>query len=154
SLNWYYSQIDMRIWNIAGETTNVSESAHADINREGKGLNLLNAIKKAQKFDNMKFTTCAIQDKYGVPKTGKNNGPIAKATQSIKTPNKQLTNKKKRNKSISNESNEDLLTQLERQISLDECQLELEERKERLKEQKLLNYERARELGVEKELGY
>ncbi|CAG8621255.1 8209_t:CDS:1, partial [Scutellospora calospora] len=45
SLNWYYSQIDMRIWNIAGETMNISKSAHADINHEGKELNLLNAIK-------------------------------------------------------------------------------------------------------------
>ncbi|CAG8471127.1 39254_t:CDS:2 [Gigaspora margarita] len=103
-----------------GETTNAAEFAHADINCEEKGLNLMNAVKKliyniilfiirAQKFDNRKFMTCAIQDRC---------------------------------KSISNESNEEgSLTQIERQISLEE-------------EQKLLNYERARELGVEKELGY
>ncbi|KAF0333005.1 cobalamin biosynthesis protein cobt [Gigaspora margarita] len=134
SLNHCYSQIDITTLNIIGETTNAAESAHADINREGKGLNLMNAIKRAQKFDNRKFITCAIQDRYGVTKTGRNNGPIAKAAQSIKR--------------------HDSLTQLERQISLEERQLELEERKERLREQKLLNYERARELGVEKELGY
>ncbi|CAG8811180.1 17340_t:CDS:2, partial [Racocetra persica] len=57
------------------------------------------------------------QDKYEVAKTGKNNGPVAKATQSIKlydkkrAPKKQLTNKKKHNKSIVNEE-EDLLTLL------------------------------------------
>ncbi|CAG8836461.1 38935_t:CDS:1, partial [Gigaspora margarita] len=37
-----------------------------------------------QKFDNRKFITCAIQDIYGVTKTRRNNGSIAKAAQSIK----------------------------------------------------------------------
>ncbi|CAG8816184.1 13208_t:CDS:2 [Gigaspora margarita] len=120
SLNHCYSQIDITKWNIIGETTNAAESAHADIN--------------SQKFDNRKFITCTIQDRYGVTKTGRNNGPIAKAAQSIKrhdkkrTSKKQLTNKNKCSKSISNESNEeDSLTQLESQISLEERQLELEE---------------------------
>ncbi|CAG8559090.1 10819_t:CDS:10 [Cetraspora pellucida] len=36
----------------------------------------------------------------------------------------------------------------------EERQLEIEERKERLREAKLLNYEKARRLGIEKELGY
>ncbi|CAG8775076.1 7459_t:CDS:2, partial [Racocetra persica] len=103
---------------IEGETTNVAESAHADINREGKGLNLINAIEKALRFDNRKFITCTVQDKYGVAKT-----------------------------------EEDSLTLLERQIALEEWRLELEERKEKLREKKLLNYEKARELGVEEELG-
>ncbi|CAG8791878.1 3822_t:CDS:2, partial [Gigaspora rosea] len=98
------------------------------------------------------------QDKYGVVKTSRNNGPVAKATQSIKrhdkkrAPKKQLTNKKKRNKSSVNEEG-DSLTLLERQIALEERRLELEERKEKLREKKLLNYEKAHELGVEEELG-
>ncbi|KAF0489081.1 cobalamin biosynthesis protein cobt [Gigaspora margarita] len=81
SLNRHYSQIDITIWCIAGETTNVAKSAHADINHEGKGLNLINAIEKALRFDNRKFMICTVQDKYGVAKTGRNNGPVAKATQ-------------------------------------------------------------------------
>ncbi|CAG8820067.1 9804_t:CDS:2, partial [Gigaspora margarita] len=89
----------------------------------------------AQRFDNRKFITCAIQDKYRVTKTEKNKGPISRATISIK-------------------QHEDTLTQLERQISLEEHQLELEERKEKLREKKLINYKKAHELDIEKELGY
>ncbi|CAG8811299.1 28092_t:CDS:2 [Gigaspora margarita] len=59
SLNHCYSQIDITTWNVVGETTNAAEFAYADINCEEKGLNLMNA-------------------------TGRDNGPIAKAAQSIK----------------------------------------------------------------------
>ncbi|KAF0428769.1 hypothetical protein F8M41_005810 [Gigaspora margarita] len=68
SLNHCYSQIDITTWNIVGETTIAAEFAHADINCEEKGLNLMNAVKRliyniisfiisAQKFDNRKFIT-------------------------------------------------------------------------------------------------
>ncbi|CAG8851044.1 24748_t:CDS:1, partial [Gigaspora margarita] len=36
SLNHCYSQIDITIWNIVGETTNAAEFAYADINFEKK----------------------------------------------------------------------------------------------------------------------
>ncbi|CAG8854527.1 12090_t:CDS:2, partial [Gigaspora margarita] len=51
--------------NIVSGTTNATEFAHAGINCEEKGLNLMNAID-------------------GVTKTGRDNSPIAKAAQSIK----------------------------------------------------------------------
>ncbi|CAG8809096.1 22548_t:CDS:2, partial [Dentiscutata erythropus] len=142
-----------------GETTNIAESAHADINRDGKELSLMNAIEK---LDIRKFTTCKIQDKYGIAKTGRNNGPISHALQSIKHYDKKRnqqssTNKNKRIKSNSTKGNstkDNSLSQLEQQILLEERQLEIEERKEKLREKKLQNYEKARELGIEKELGY
>ncbi|CAG8819674.1 20039_t:CDS:2, partial [Dentiscutata erythropus] len=46
SLNQHCSKINTEIWCIVGETTNVAESAHADINRDGKELSLMNAIEK------------------------------------------------------------------------------------------------------------
>ncbi|CAG8808004.1 10895_t:CDS:2, partial [Racocetra persica] len=45
SLNQHCSKINTEIWCIVGETTNVAESAHADINRDGKELSLMNAIE-------------------------------------------------------------------------------------------------------------
>ncbi|CAG8717429.1 8389_t:CDS:2, partial [Scutellospora calospora] len=45
SLNQHCSQIDTLTWCLVGETTNVAESAHADINRDGKELSLMNAIE-------------------------------------------------------------------------------------------------------------
>ncbi|CAG8738553.1 1487_t:CDS:1, partial [Gigaspora rosea] len=46
------------------------------------------------------------------------------------------------------------LSELEQKIWLEEQQLEIEERKEKLREKKLHNYKQTRELGIEKELGY
>ncbi|CAG8658696.1 6466_t:CDS:1, partial [Scutellospora calospora] len=50
--------------------------------------------------------------------------------------------------------NSNSLSQLEQQLLLEERQLEIEERREKLREVKLHNYEKACELGIEKELGY
>ncbi|CAG8612356.1 24201_t:CDS:10 [Racocetra persica] len=132
SLNQHCSKIDTEIWCIVGETTNIAELAHADINRDGKEL--------TRRLDIQKFTTCKIQDKYGIAKTGKNNGQISHASQSIKC--------------YGNSTKDNSLSQLEQQILLEEWQLEIEERKEKLREKKLQNYEKACELGIEKELGY
>ncbi|CAG8852096.1 15495_t:CDS:1, partial [Racocetra persica] len=45
SLSQHCSKVNPKIWYIVGETTNNAESAHADINREGKELSLMNAIE-------------------------------------------------------------------------------------------------------------
>ncbi|CAG8731831.1 44520_t:CDS:2 [Gigaspora margarita] len=151
-------EVNPEIWCIVGKTTDNAESAHADINREGKELSLMNAIEKARKHDMRKYKTCEIQDKYGVAKTGQNNGPIFCALQSVKRHDKKRTLKQKstsnKTKRIKSNSTEKHLLELVQQISLEERKLEIEERKERLRETKLLNYEKARQLGIKKELGY
>ncbi|CAG8780329.1 6720_t:CDS:2, partial [Dentiscutata erythropus] len=93
----------------------------------------------ARRLDMRKYKTCETQDKYGITRTGTNNGPIFRAIQSIKRYDKKCTLKKKstpnkskqiKSKSTSTESTS--LDELERQISLEECRLEIKERKERL----------------------
>ncbi|CAG8622612.1 9542_t:CDS:2, partial [Cetraspora pellucida] len=51
SLNSAYSFINLDIWHITSDNSNVAESCHANINRDGKALSLFNAIlkKKAKK---------------------------------------------------------------------------------------------------------
>ncbi|CAG8842353.1 33861_t:CDS:2, partial [Gigaspora margarita] len=38
-------EINPKIWYIVGKTTNIAESAHADINHNEKELSLINTIK-------------------------------------------------------------------------------------------------------------
>jgi hypothetical protein len=45
----------MEIWNAGDSTSNVIESVHADVNREGVGCTLVGAVKKGQAFDTMKM---------------------------------------------------------------------------------------------------
>lgn len=44
SLNINMSKMERHIWGKYGNYTNIAESAHALINREGKQLNLMSAI--------------------------------------------------------------------------------------------------------------
>lgn len=41
-----YTKMDLEIWNISRNNTNVNESAHYNINLDGTSLSLLAAIKK------------------------------------------------------------------------------------------------------------
>ncbi|CAG8578077.1 18729_t:CDS:10, partial [Racocetra persica] len=84
SLNSEFSFIDTEIWNIAPDNTNVAELCHANINRDGKSLSLLNAIIKAKFYDEKHFTTCNIQKNYGISNTEKNKSLITREKQSIK----------------------------------------------------------------------
>ncbi|CAG8509509.1 7400_t:CDS:2 [Cetraspora pellucida] len=111
-------------WCIAGETTNIAESAHANANREEIQMN-----------------------KYNVPKTDHSSGPVTKATQSIKRlESKQLHSSKgqKRKKPESALLNKKLSptskTTITSNKELDELDIEIAKR-EKLRRLELIDYE-------------
>jgi hypothetical protein len=55
ALCWEKSLIPIEIWNAGDSTSNIIESVHADVNREGVGCTLVGAVKKGQAFDAMKM---------------------------------------------------------------------------------------------------
>jgi len=46
SISLVYSKMSQEVWNLPPHNTNASESAHANINLDGKSLSLLSAILK------------------------------------------------------------------------------------------------------------
>ena len=46
SISLVYSKMSREVWNLPPHNTNASESAHANINLDGKSLSLLSAILK------------------------------------------------------------------------------------------------------------
>ncbi|CAG8642816.1 12835_t:CDS:2, partial [Ambispora leptoticha] len=64
--------------------TNVAESAHANINRDGKNLNLLTAILRARHFDERQYISINIYTKFGIGNSGRDKGVIARTALAIK----------------------------------------------------------------------
>lgn len=58
---WEKSLIPKPIWQVADSTTNVLESLHADVNREGKFCSLVGGVKKGQLFDDMKLGSLEVR---------------------------------------------------------------------------------------------
>ncbi|KIM36354.1 hypothetical protein M413DRAFT_449233 [Hebeloma cylindrosporum] len=54
---WAKSFIPREIWQIGDETSNIIESLHSDVNREGLSCTLLGGIIKGQHFDTLKEKT-------------------------------------------------------------------------------------------------
>jgi len=55
ALCWEKTFIPLNIWNASDSTSNLIESVHADVNREGVGCTLVGGVKKGQAFDTMKM---------------------------------------------------------------------------------------------------
>ncbi|KAK7019278.1 hypothetical protein R3P38DRAFT_2632453 [Favolaschia claudopus] len=69
ALCWEKSLIPRDVW-MAGDTnTNLIESVHRDVNREGVQCTLLGGLQKGQAFDAMKMRTLQLQEMYGVHPT-------------------------------------------------------------------------------------
>ncbi|CAG8839584.1 29209_t:CDS:2, partial [Gigaspora margarita] len=120
------------IWDKAPDNTNVAEACHSNANRDGKFLSLENAILIAKRYDTRNFITCNTQKKYGIRKTGKNLGVIAREKQAIRRSAKKRANsiskaesstKSKRTKRIKKIENSQDLTD-----ALAEFDLEKEEK--------------------------
>jgi len=58
---WAKSFIPREIWQVGDETSNIIESLHGDINREGLACTLLGGIKKGQHFDTLKEKTLEVR---------------------------------------------------------------------------------------------
>jgi hypothetical protein len=57
---WAKSFIPREIWQVGDETSNIIESLHGDVNREGLSCTLLGGIKKGQHFDTLKEKTIEV----------------------------------------------------------------------------------------------
>ena len=57
---WAKSFIPREIWQVGDETSNIIESLHGDVNREGLSCSLLGGITKGQHFDTLKEKTLEV----------------------------------------------------------------------------------------------
>lgn len=57
---WERSYIPLSIWKAGDSTSNLIESVHADVNREGVRCTLLGGVKKGEAFDTMKMRTLKV----------------------------------------------------------------------------------------------
>lgn len=60
ALCWEKSHIPALIWKAGDANTNLIESVHADVNREGVHCTLVGGLKKGQAFDRMKMKTLEV----------------------------------------------------------------------------------------------
>lgn len=58
---WEKSFIPLSIWKVADSTTNIIESVHADVNREGVSCTLCGGVEKGRHFDTLKFKTLLVR---------------------------------------------------------------------------------------------
>lgn len=64
ALCWEKSLIPIDIWKAGDSTSNIIESVHADVNREGVGCTLVGAVRKGQAFDAMKMKDLEVGFKF------------------------------------------------------------------------------------------
>ncbi|KAJ6580121.1 hypothetical protein DFH09DRAFT_1029996 [Mycena vulgaris] len=63
---WEQSFIPLDIWNAGDPNSNLIESVHRDVNREGIHCTLLGGLKKGQLFDALKMKTLTTYENYGI----------------------------------------------------------------------------------------
>ncbi|KZP03615.1 hypothetical protein FIBSPDRAFT_768689, partial [Athelia psychrophila] len=81
---WERSFIPRPIWQVANSTTNVLESLHADVNREGKFCSLVGGVKKGQFFDDMKLRSLEAFERTGVRPSYKSGHKSENISQGLK----------------------------------------------------------------------
>ncbi|KAG6808370.1 hypothetical protein H0H92_004354 [Tricholoma furcatifolium] len=65
-LCWEKSFIPLSIWKAGEANSNLIESVHADVNREGTSCSLLGGIAKGRAFDNLKMKTLLAFETAGI----------------------------------------------------------------------------------------
>ncbi|TDL13991.1 hypothetical protein BD410DRAFT_684726, partial [Rickenella mellea] len=66
---WEKSFIPMKIWQVGESTSNLIETAHADINREGTSCTLLGGVKRGEFFDILKLRSLKAQEESGISRS-------------------------------------------------------------------------------------
>ncbi|KAJ6456641.1 hypothetical protein C8R47DRAFT_1165259 [Mycena vitilis] len=66
---WERSFIPKVVWMAGDSNTNLIESVHRDVNREGVHCTLLGGLQKGQSFDALKMRTLEITETYGIKGT-------------------------------------------------------------------------------------
>ncbi|RGB22075.1 hypothetical protein C1646_776683 [Rhizophagus diaphanus] len=85
SLNFYaFTKMDCTIWNQTSNNTNASESAHANVNRDGCNLSLLAGVIRGQEFDKRQWESANVHEQYNVPESYRNKSELACSIQAEK----------------------------------------------------------------------
>ncbi|KAJ7210251.1 hypothetical protein C8J57DRAFT_1257262 [Mycena rebaudengoi] len=63
---WERSFIPLDIWNAGDSNSNLVESVHSDVNREGVYCTLLGGLQKARRFDALKMKPLITYENYGI----------------------------------------------------------------------------------------
>ncbi|KAF7965062.1 hypothetical protein HWV62_696 [Athelia sp. TMB] len=63
---WQKSMIPKAIWRVGDTTSNIIESLHADVNKEGKFCSLVGGVKKGLRFDTMKVQSLEVFEDFGI----------------------------------------------------------------------------------------
>ncbi|KAJ7212425.1 hypothetical protein C8J57DRAFT_1097238, partial [Mycena rebaudengoi] len=63
---WERSFIPIDVWNAGDANSNLIESVHRDVNREGVHCTLLGGLRKGQGFDALKMKTLTTYESYGI----------------------------------------------------------------------------------------
>ncbi|KAJ7801392.1 hypothetical protein B0H14DRAFT_3155568 [Mycena olivaceomarginata] len=66
ALCWEKSFIPQDVWKAGDGHSNLIESVHADVNREGVRCTLVGGLKKGQVFDNMKMKTLEVFEDFHI----------------------------------------------------------------------------------------
>ncbi|KAJ7747876.1 hypothetical protein B0H14DRAFT_2541606 [Mycena olivaceomarginata] len=66
ALCWEKSFIPQDVWKAGDGHSNLIESVHADVNREGVRCTLVGGLKKGQAFDNMKMKTLEVFEDFHI----------------------------------------------------------------------------------------
>ncbi|KAJ7854834.1 hypothetical protein B0H14DRAFT_2755868 [Mycena olivaceomarginata] len=81
---WEKSHIPEAVWRAGQSHSNLIESVHADVNREGTRCTLLGGLKKGQAFDALKMKTLQTFEDYSIRPSYKSGHPIDNALKSLK----------------------------------------------------------------------
>ncbi|KAJ7931294.1 hypothetical protein B0H13DRAFT_1959758, partial [Mycena leptocephala] len=63
---WERSFIPLDIWNAGDSNSNLIESVHSNVNREGAHCTLFGGLKKGQLFDVLEMKTLTTYEDYGI----------------------------------------------------------------------------------------
>ncbi|KAJ7490348.1 hypothetical protein B0H11DRAFT_2191580 [Mycena galericulata] len=81
---WAKSFIPEDVWKAGERTSNLIESAHSDINREGVHCTLLGGIMKGQFYDALQMKTLKIFEEAGIRPSYRRGHPTENAIKNIK----------------------------------------------------------------------
>ncbi|CAG8811264.1 18838_t:CDS:2, partial [Gigaspora rosea] len=79
-----FTKMNVDIWKKTPFNTNVSESAHANINQDGRSLSLLAAIHRGDDFDQRQWDSAKTYEKYNIHETYRNKSELSRLTNNSK----------------------------------------------------------------------
>lgn len=78
-----FTKMDSIIWNQTPNNTNAGESAHANVNRDGRNLSLAGIIR-GKDFDERQWESANVYEQYNVPDSYRNKLGLARSIQAEK----------------------------------------------------------------------